>query len=177
MACTLSRGRLEPCKDVTGGIKKVYFIDYTSGLEASATFDTDDQITGFDSALTLYEYEVIGNTDTFTETGTTSRDNGTTFYDVSGTVNLRAQTLADRKELQLMGAARPHIITLDYNGNYKFYGLENGCDVAVTAESGAAMGDFFGYTLNITAQEPALANFVSAAIIDDTTNTSVTSGT
>lgn len=176
MACTLTRGRLEPCKDVTGGIKKVYFVDYTAGLEDSATFDSDNQITGFDSALDLYEYIVIGNTDSFDETGTTSRDNGTTFYDVSGTVNLRAQTLADRKELQLMGAARPHVVTLDYNGIYKFYGLENGCDVAVTASSGAAMGDFFGYTLNITAQEPALANFVDATIIDDTTNTAVTAG-
>ena len=177
MACNLTAGRLEPCKDITAGVKKVFFIKYTAGLEASATFDTDDQITAFDSALTLYEYITIGNTDSFTETGTTSRDNGTTFYDVSGTVNLRAQSLADRKELMLMGAGRPQIVTLDYNGNYKLYGLQNGCDVAIVAESGAAMGDFQGYTLNITAQEPALANFISAAIIDDTTNTSVTSGT
>jgi len=177
MACNLTAGRLEPCKDVTGGIKKVFFINYTAGLEDTATFDSDGQITAFASALTLFEYITIGNTDSFTETGTTSRDNGTTFYDVSGTVNLRAQTLADRKELQLMGAGRPQIVTLDYNGNYKIYGLQNGCDVAVVAESGAAMGDFFGYTLNITAQEPELANFVDATIIDDTTNTSVTSGT
>mgnify|MGYP003648567275 CR=1 FL=1 len=175
MACTLTKGRLEPCKTVAG-IKKVFFIDYTAGLEDSATFDADDQITNFDSALTLYEYVIVGNADTFDETGTTSRDNGTTFYDTSGTVVLRAQTLADRKELQIMGAARPQVVTLGYDGIYKIYGLENGCDVAVTASSGAGMGDLNGYTLTITAQEPSLANFISAAIIDDTTNTTVTSG-
>lgn len=176
MACTLTQGRLEPCKDIVAGIKKVFFIDYTANLENTATFETDEEISAFDSALTLYEYIVIGNTDSFDEAGTTSRDNGTTFYDTSGTVVLRGQTVADRKELQLMGAARPHVVTLDYNGQYKIYGLQNGCEVAVTASSGAAMGDLYGYTLTITAQEPKLAYFVDPTIINDTTNTTVTSG-
>ena len=28
MACDLSLGRKEPCKDVVGGIKNVYFVDF-----------------------------------------------------------------------------------------------------------------------------------------------------
>ena len=56
MSCDISLGRLEPCKDSVGGIRAIYFINYTSGLLDTATFDSDEIITGFASALTLYKY-------------------------------------------------------------------------------------------------------------------------
>ena len=177
MACDVTAGRAEPCQDSVGGIKKIYIINYTAGLEATATFDSDDQITAFASLLTLYEYDVTaGTTDAFDENGSSDRNNGTNFYETSGTVVLRKQDKTTRKELQLLQAGRPQIITLDYNGDYKLYGLENGCKVSVVANSGAAMGDLQGYTLNVTASEKSLANFVDSTIIDDATNTSVTTG-
>ena len=42
MACDLSLGRKEPCKDVVGGIKNVYFTDF--GDFGTVTL-TDDEIT------------------------------------------------------------------------------------------------------------------------------------
>jgi len=38
MACDLTLGRKVPCKDVVGGIKAVYFVNYG----ASATYDSTD---------------------------------------------------------------------------------------------------------------------------------------
>lgn len=177
MACDITAGRLEPCQDAQAGIKKVYFINNQKDLDSTATFDSDDQITAFASALTLFEYDVMaGNQDTFDEQGVSDANNGTSSYEVSGTVILRVQNVATRKQLQLLQAGRPQIITLDYAGNYKLYGLINGCKVAVQANGGAALNDLYGYTLTVTGREPSLANFVSSAIIDDTINTNVTAG-
>jgi len=49
MACDLTLGRKEPCKDVVGGIKAVYFADfgdfsaivYTSGTDVIDTFGSN----------------------------------------------------------------------------------------------------------------------------------------
>ena len=41
MACDLTRGRKEPCKDVVGGLKAVYFTDF--GDYGTVT-QTDDEI-------------------------------------------------------------------------------------------------------------------------------------
>lgn len=178
MACTASKGRLEPCKDQYAGLKAIYFINYTAGLLDSATFDaTDDDITAFASALTLYKYELRGGVHSYDENGNTSGDNGTTYYEQSGTVVLKSQNVATRKELQILAKGRPHIVVEDYNGNFRLSGIENGCDVTVQSVSGAAPGDLSGYNITWTAMEKNLAHFIDPTIIDDTTNTSVTEGT
>ena len=74
MACDLTRGRKEPCKDVVGGIKAVYFIDYgdiTITYDATNTDVIDDL-----GAVTAYKYELKGNS-SFEQTITSSRENGT----------------------------------------------------------------------------------------------------
>ena len=46
MACDLTGGRLRPCKDAVGGIKKLHFVDF--GDLGTLTFGSDDEITDFD---------------------------------------------------------------------------------------------------------------------------------
>ncbi len=59
MACDLSLGRKVPCKDVVGGIKAVYFIDYG---DISITYDsTDTDVIDDLGAVTAYKYELKGN--------------------------------------------------------------------------------------------------------------------
>jgi hypothetical protein len=43
MACDISLGRLEPCKDSTGGLKAVYFVNYgdITNIEYSTGGSTD----------------------------------------------------------------------------------------------------------------------------------------
>ena len=81
MSCdSISRGRLERCKDSVGGIAKVYFVN-KGEIESVAydTTDTDaiDAVVGTPSA---YEFEVRGAS-TYTETITSSRENGTTYFE------------------------------------------------------------------------------------------------
>ena len=176
MACDLELGRKEPCKDVVGGITAMYFINYTSGLLTSATFDTDEQITAFASALTLYEYDVKG-ANGLEEANENSRENGTSFWTQTITAQLKKLSKEFRKELKLMAYGRPQVIVKDYNGNYLMCGIENGVEVSVSPQTGAAMGDLSGYVISGVGTEKTPAYFVDPSIINDTTNTTVVVGT
>ena len=52
MACDLSIGRKVPCKDIIGGIVRVWFVDYGS---LGTVTETADEITD----LSAYAFEII----------------------------------------------------------------------------------------------------------------------
>ena len=162
MACDLTRGRKEPCKDVVGGLKNVYFVDFG---DLGTVTQTDDEITNMtgDSSnnLTAFKYELKGNSG-FEQTVTASRENGTVFYEQTLNLTLKKLTKEDNKELKLLAYGRPHVVVQDYNDNCFLMGLEHGADVSGgTIVTGAAMGDLSGYTLTLTSQEKLPANFIN----------------
>ena len=168
MACTLTRGRAVPCADVVGGLKNVYFVDF-GGL--GTVTKTDEEITNLtgDSSndLTAYKYELKGNS-SFEQNITSSRENGTTFFEQTLNLTLTKLSKEDNKEIKLLASGRPHIAVEDYNGNVFMMGTEHGCDVTGgTIVTGAAMGDLSGYTLTFSAQEREAANFMDSDTIDD----------
>lgn len=163
MACDISLGRLEPCKSV-GGLKAVYFINYDSSFYTSKTLGTDDVIDGFVSATgNAYKYELRG-ANNFDEANEVSKENGTSFWTATGTLVFKAQDASTRKQMKLLSYGRPIVITEGYDGLFKMYGLENGCDVAVNTASGAGMGDLNGYNVTVTAQEKEPAYFMDSAV-------------
>jgi hypothetical protein len=167
MACELTRGRKEPCKDVVGGLKNIYFVDFG---DLGTVTKTDDEITNLtgDSSndLTAFKYELKGNS-SFEQTVTASRENGTVFYEQTLNLTLKKLSKEDNKELKLLAYGRPHVAVEDYNGNVFMMGLEHGADVSGgTIVSGASMGDLSGYTLTLTAQEREPANFMASATVD-----------
>jgi hypothetical protein len=165
MACDLTKGRVEPCKDVVGGIKHVYFTDF--GDFGVVTQDADDQITDMTGTFVAYKYELKGNS-SFEQTVTSSRENGTTFFEQTLNLTLHKLSKADNKEIKLLAYGRPHIAVEDYNGNVFVMGLEHGSEVTGgTIVTGAAMGDLSGYTLTFSAQEVKPANFVDSPTASD----------
>lgn len=165
MACDLTRGRKEPCKDVVGGLRAVYFTDF--GDYGTVTQDADDQITDMSGTFTAYKYELKGNS-SFEQAITSSRENGTTFFDQTLTLTLKKLSKEDHKELKLLAYGRPHVAVEDYNGNVFVMGLEHGAEVTGgTIVTGAAMGDLSGYTLTLNAQELKPANFVDSPTAAD----------
>jgi len=164
MACDLTKGRKEPCKDVVGGLKAVYFTDF--GDYGTVT-QTDDEITDMSGTFTAFKYELKGNS-SFEQTITSSRENGTTFFEQTLNLTLKKLSKEDNKELKLLAYGRPHVAVEDYNGNVFVMGLEHGAEVTGgTISTGAAMGDLSGYTLTLAAQELLPANFVSGATAGD----------
>lgn len=162
MACDISRGRLEPCKDKVGGINKVYFIN--KGDLGDITYDvtdTDviDAVAGTPSA---YEFEVRGAS-TYTETPTSSRENGTTHFEQVLELQLPQLSKEDHKTIKLLSYGHPHVVIEDNNGNLLLAGLEYGMDVTGgSITTGSGMGEFNGYTLTLTGMEKVPANFIGA---------------
>lgn len=172
MSCEISAGRIEPCKTV-GGLKAIYIANWDKDF--APTFDTDEVIDGMGALTNLYKFELRG-ANTFDEAGETSSENGTAFYTATGTVQLKKQDAVTRKELKVLAYGRPRIIVEGYDGSFKLFGLENGCDVAVSTASGSGMGDFNGYNLTITSKEIAPANFVDATVMSDAAEVTIVEG-
>jgi hypothetical protein len=164
MSCDLSLSRIEPCKDVVGGLDAVYFINYEDAPLSGIVYDTTntDVIEVLGTGINCYKYELKG-TSSFEQTITSSRDNGTTFFEQVLNLSLKKQDLATHKEVKLMAFGRPHIIVKDHNNNYFYCGLEHGAEVTGgTISTGAAFADASGYNITLTAQERVPANFFEA---------------
>jgi hypothetical protein len=176
--CTLALGRKEPCKDVVGGIRAVYFANY-GALGAIAPNATDDDvIDAFGGDPVFYQYEVKG-TSSFTQNIQSNRENGTTAFEQVVELTLHKLTKEDHKELKVLAFGRPHVLVEDYNGNVFVAGLEHGMEVTGgTIVTGAAMGDLSGYTLTLTGMERKPANFidVTGTLPDGETDIAATSG-
>ena len=121
-------------------------------------------MTSFGGTPTAYQYDVKGNS-SFEQTITSSRENGTTFFEQTLNLTFTKLDKATHKELKLMAYGRPHVFVEDYNGNIFVMGLLHGAEVTGgTIVTGAAMGDLSGYTLTLSAQEQVPANFIASAI-------------
>ena len=160
MACNLSLGRNEVCKDSIGGLAGVYFLNFTTG---SFTKNGNGEVTAFPSGSTVYYYELKG-TSAYTETVNTSRENGTTFFNQELVLNLKKLTNEMTTQLKLMAYGRPQIVVHTMNGDALLVGEQEGADVtAGTIQTGAAMGDLYGYSITFTGQEKLPAAFISGS--------------
>ena len=163
MACLIANGRAEVCKDTVGGLEAIYFINY--GDITAKTYDvTDtDMIATVTGVSNLYKFELKG-TNSFEQTFTSSRENGTTFVEQTLSIQLKKQDAATTKNVKLLAYGRPNIVVKDNNGNFFLAGLERGMDVTTgTISNGTALGDFNGYSLTFVGQEKIPANFLDCS--------------
>ncbi len=173
MACNLTQGRQEVCKESIGGLAGVYFINYTTG---SFTKNGSGQVTALPSGSTVYYYELKGNS-TYTETVNSSRDNGTTFFSQELVLNLKKLTNEMTTQLKLMAYGRPQIVVHTMNGDALLVGEQEGADVtAGTIQTGAAMGDLYGYSITLTGMEQYPATWISGSTTSQAIPTSVLNG-
>jgi hypothetical protein len=164
MSCDITHGRLEQCKDVIGGLNAIFVLNY--GLYDATTdvtyAGTTDEITAIalPASTPVYKFELKG-TNSFETTITSSRENGTTFFEQVLAVTLKKQDVQTHKEVKLLTYGRPNIIVRTNANQYFIAGLERGMDVtAGTIGNGTALGDMNGYSLTFTGQEAIPANFL-----------------
>jgi hypothetical protein len=164
MACNLSAGRNEVCKESIGGIQGVYFINYVTGSFTHQTpGDYSSPVTGVPSGSVLYYYQLKG-TSAYTETVNSSRENGTTFFSQELVLNLKKLTNEMTTQLKLMAYGRPQIIVWTNNGDALLVGEKLGADVtAGTIQTGAGLGDLYGYSVSFTGMEQFPAAFLSGS--------------
>jgi len=180
MACNITTGRNEPCKDSVGGLSGVYFINYTT---ASFTENGSGEITAVPSGSILYYYELKGNS-SYAEAVNSSRDNGTTFFNQELTLNLKKLTNEMTTALKTLAYGRPQIIVATNNGDALLVGRSEGADLtAGSIQTGGAFGDLYGYSgIVFTGMEKLPAAFLSGSTTTNplaglTANYSVVYGT
>ena len=163
MACNLSQGRQEVCKESIGGLQGVYFINYTTG---SFTKNASGEVTALPSGSTVYFYSLKGSS-AYTETVNSSRENGTTFFNQELVLNLKKLTNEMTTQLKLMAYGRPQIVVWTNNGDALLVGQEHGADVtAGTIQTGGALGDLYGYSVTFTGMEQLPAAFLSGSTVN-----------
>jgi hypothetical protein len=163
--CDIANGLAEPCKSAVGGLDAVYIINYGDYAPSDITYDTTqtDQINDVNAVSSLYKFDLKG-ANSFEQTITSSRDNGTTFVEQTLTVTLKQQSAAKHKLVKLLSYGRPHIVIRTRAGQYFLAGLERGMDLTTgVVSNGTAMGDLNGYTLTFVGMETLPANFLNCS--------------
>jgi len=163
--CDITNGRIEQCKDSVSGLKAIYFANFDDLDSDNVVYDVTngDVIDTWQPAapLSLYKYELKSTTNSFTTAIESSRDNGTTFFTQTLVAALKRQDFATHKNVKLLAYGRPRIIVRTMTDQFFLMGLDQGADVSAgEISSGAALGDFNGYSLTFTAMEELPANFI-----------------
>ena len=165
MACAVTKGRSEACKDTLGGLLAVYFANYD--LANGAFTVTGKAVTAIDVALTtVYKYDLTTNTSSFDEALIGSKDNGTRVNTQTLNLVLTKQDVATHGEIDSVVAGRPIVIVRDRNNIYHVAGITQGMETTGSSVStGSNSSDFNGYNITLTAQEGSLAPLLDAATI------------
>jgi len=173
MACAITHGRLEGCKDSLGGLKNIYFINediasnyiYKETAPGSNVYivDTDfsESIDYVNFVQNLYKYELKSNENVYDQEIVSSRENGTTFFRQTLTIKLKKQDAATHQQVKLLAYAKPRILVETNEGDFFLVGLFRGADLtAGSINSGGSLGDFSGYSLTFVAEELLPSQFV-----------------
>lgn len=179
MSCALTQGRKDPCHDVVGGLKALYFCDFEAvdlteaDNAVSAVVKSSDGTTKLDA----FKYELDGASQ-LTSPITAGRDNGTTFFNQTLELQLKKLDKDTQNEIKVLAYSKPLIFAQDRNDNLWLCGVKRGMRVTGgNIMTGAADGDRPGYDLTFEAPEKEPPKFVSAAPTAADLFASVTEGT
>ena len=177
MSCAITKGRGVGCKTAFAGIKNIYILDYSSAIAALS--DSSGTITlPTDSSAEFFKFEVKGGQSSLETTVTSSRENGTTFYESTLNVTFQILDVETQEEIKLLNRGRAHYVVEMYpNGagvtKYLLVGKDNGAEITGgTIVTGAAAGDLQGFTLTAVATEVFPPFFCTVPDISATTSIS-----
>ena len=177
MACAITKGRGVGCKTAFAGIKNIYILDYSSTV--AALTDSSGTITlPTDASAEFFKFEVKGGQSSLETTVTSSRENGTTFYESTLNVTFQILDVETQEEIKLLNRGRAHYVVEMYpNGagvtKYLLVGKDNGAEITGgTIVTGAAAGDLQGFTLTAVATEVFPPFFCTAPDVSATTSIS-----
>ena len=163
MACDITAGRLEPCKNTIGGLRNVYFLNFNK----DAFTIVDGEVTAFDVSVTqAFRYELKADGNNYEEGFSSDKNTGVTLFTPTISLVLKKQDLQTNNEIKLLAWGRPHVIVEDRMGNYRVAGHTEGADVTGgSIVTGGAKSDFNGYNITMVAEEVEPAPFLSAEAI------------
>lgn len=165
MACDITAGRKEPCKNTVGGLKNVYFINY-AGQDPYTL--TANEVTAIDTleVTAAYKYELRADGNNFEEAMASDKNTGVTLFTQTLNLVLKKQDKQTHNEVKLLAHGRPQVVIEDNNGNFQLAGFSEGMDVTGgSIVTGGAKADFNGYNLTLTAEEKEASYFLDATSV------------
>jgi hypothetical protein len=169
MACDITSGFSLGCRDNTGGISSIYIL---SGSITNVSTVSEGLINGITGSGAFYEFELFRQTSDFTETITSTPENGTVFYEqavnavffkLQSSTRNQVKVLAQNPNLKII--VETNNGTVDGVGRYWLLGEDRGMQLlSGTGATGTAFGDLNGYTLTFTGQEPNPSSELSGSL-------------
>jgi hypothetical protein len=168
MACLINDGTTRTCDFQAGGLSAMYLanIDEVASWSDSDTDGVLDTITMADVSNVFYKFDFLSDTGSFGQELTVS--NGQKYYNQTLTFNLSStselssssdgeQSNAEAQSLQdlvdKLNLGKFVAIAKMKNGKLFIVGKQNGLETDTnTFNSGAAGGDFAGYTFEMSAE-------------------------
>jgi Flp pilus assembly protein TadG len=171
MSCNITSGITLDCRDNQGGIEYIYIANGT-GNAAGLTVSVGGTVSnwpGITLSTSWYKFEVPKQTSSFTETITTSEENGTVFYDQQVSVIFTKMEREKRNQIELLARNRKlAVVVKDANGTFWSVGLTRGAHLlSGTSLTGAAYGDRNGYELVFQGLEPDPSYVVAGTIVGE----------
>ena len=166
--CDITSGFTLGCRSNSGGIKNLYIL---SGSVDTITDVSEGLISAMSGSGTFYKFELFRQTSDYTETITSTPENGTIFYEQSVNAIFFKLQSATRNQMKVL-AENPNLKVIvetnngatDGIGKFFYLGEENGLQLTGgTGATGTAFGDLNGYSLNFVGQEPVPASEVSGS--------------
>lgn len=154
MPCALTSGYALDCKDSSGGIVEIYFMEKANATTIS---EASGVVTGITKATgkRFYKYELPKETGSLTETINGNVQNGTIFYSSELKLIVNKLNTTVRNEIKLLAQNTLLAVAKDNNGKYWLVGKSRGVDLTTgTSGTGTAFGDRSGYDLTFTGSEP-----------------------
>ena len=166
--CDITSGFTLGCRDNTGGIKNLYIL---SGSVDTIETASEGLISAMTGSGVFYKFELFRQTSDYTETITSTPENGTIFYEQSVNAIFFKLQSSTRNQMRVL-AKNPNLkIVVETNngstdgvGEFFYLGQNNGLQLTGgTGATGTAFGDLNGYTLNFVGQEPEPAQEISGS--------------
>ena len=166
--CDISSGFTLGCRDNSGGIKNIYIL---SGSIDTLSTASEGLINGITGSGEFYKFELFRQTSDYTETITSTPENGTIFYEQAVNAVFFKLQSSTRNQMRVL-AKNPNLKVIvetnngstDGVGKFFYLGEENGLQLTGgTGATGTAFGDLNGYTLNFVGQEPEPASEISGS--------------
>jgi len=159
MACNLSTGRTEPCKQYIGGIDYIYLFKWSEvDYDNMSNLQSEDMtmaayVKNGGGTLTAYKYDLKG-INSFESTSTVSHETAGKVYDQSITITLKGLDALSVKEFNEVVSEKTVAFVRERNTNdYYIFGAINGLTNNVVLTSGQAAADLSGATFTMTGQE------------------------
>jgi hypothetical protein len=162
MPCNIIEGFYLGCNDGTGGVKAIYFTEFSNVASITSSSGTISSIS-MNSGKKFYLYECPPEVAEASQKGSFTVENGTTFYEQSITFNMYKLTAKNRNILRnLIQNKLMAIIQLE-DDTYILFGEKRGIYVTSHEDkTGKAMGDHQGSVITLTGKEPLPANVVTS---------------